>query len=210
MSTLRRKAKKAAALKKKEEVRLRAIQTIQEAKKRRRERNFHRGEITFATLLAIFLFVWTFLGPPWPTEPTFLPGAPSFGSSLDVPFSVSNRSALFSLTNLTIQCEILKLDTRGPTGAAIRARGNMNVAGSGVKNVLKPLDVGSYTCPLRGVFDVDHKDAVEPDRIVAAEIAFKAEYNSQLFWGRSRSESISFRLNTTTVPAQWTQGQSLR
>jgi|HubBroStandDraft_5_1064220.scaffolds.fasta_scaffold53754_2 hypothetical protein len=210
MSTLSRKAKKAAALEKKKTERLQVVQAIEEAKRRRRARNLHIAEFAFGTLLALFLFVWTFVGPPWPTDPIFLPGSPSFGSSLDVPFSVSNKSALFSLSNLSIQCEILKLDSKGPTGAAIYAKGATFVAVSGAKNTLKPLDVGSYTCPARGIFAVDHKDAIEPDRVLAAQIAFKAGYDSRLLWGRSTSTSGIFTLNTATVPPQWTQGESLR
>jgi hypothetical protein len=48
--------------------------------------------------------IYTFWGPPWPTEPSFDPGFPSFGLPLDVPFSVANKSAIFPISDLTILC----------------------------------------------------------------------------------------------------------
>jgi hypothetical protein len=44
------------------------------------------------SLSANVVQIW---GEPWPTDPIFLAGPLSFGSSLDIPFVVRNPSALF-------------------------------------------------------------------------------------------------------------------
>ena len=43
-------------------------------------------------------------GPPWPVGPVFVPGFPSAGNAFDVPFTVTNKSAFFSLRHLEILC----------------------------------------------------------------------------------------------------------
>jgi hypothetical protein len=60
------------------------------------------GSFIVGPLLAVVVAIYTFWGPPWPTEPSFDPGFPSFGLPLDVPFSVANKSAIFPISDLTI------------------------------------------------------------------------------------------------------------
>ena len=62
------------------------------------------GSFIVGPLLAVVVAIYTFWGPPWPTEPWFDPGFPSFGLPLDVPFSVANKSAIFPISDLTILC----------------------------------------------------------------------------------------------------------
>lgn len=156
--------------------------------------------ITALGLMGTINGIW---GPPWPTRPTIVPGTPSFGSPFDVPFRVTNRSAIFWLSNLEINCQFKWIRT---TQAAFR---NSGAAAIGSPQALGPLESRPYTCPLRGIVSVDAVDAAD-QRIVEAQISFKSEYDTFFSKRRATSESEVFTLNTATSPAQWNAGTPLR
>jgi hypothetical protein len=169
---------------------------------RRRLLNTAKWTGAVFTVVAFVSGVW---GPPWPTEPSFSPNTASFGSALDVPFIVENKSSLFALSNLRIICHPVSLVARGPTGAEITIGDNVTIgpppARAMVINALPPMTSTSFACPIRGAIVVDGKDAA--DRTIKARLSFISEYDSRLFWGRSRTESGVFSLDTATIPQQW-------
>jgi hypothetical protein len=164
------------------------------------------GSSLLGSPLAILAFVNAVWGPPWPKEPSFSPGSPSFSSALDVPFIVTNKSSLFDLSNLTIECRLLNFRAEGRDGSVI-AGGNSSIAARGVNPILRHLSSGPFVCPLRGLMGAGRADAA--DRVVKARIQFISEYDG-LVWGRARVMSSTFSLNTSTIPPQWMPGDPLR
>jgi hypothetical protein len=153
------------------------------------------------TPLAVLVAIYTFWGPPWPTAPTFDPGFPSFGSPLDVPFNVTNKSAIFSITDLTILCGVEDFLGTG------NIRLNNVGASEAVKGqALRPLETKSYVCPLKKLILISPEPKIEK-----ATIGFVSTYRSP--WplgGTSKSISDRFTLNATTVPPQWMRGTPLQ
>jgi hypothetical protein len=209
MSRLSRKQKKAAQLLQRKEQQRLAAQAIEVEKARRRGRNLHRAEFAFGTLLAVFLFVWTFVGPPWPTEPVFEPGAPSFGSAFDVTFNGTNKSAFFGIQNLRVSCTLVCFKLVGQSGAMITARkgANPNILGALGHDHLLAGETQPFACGMRRVFNIDGKDAA--DSLPNVAISFMSEYdNPWLFWlSRKKVQSGTFSLNTRTTPPQWVHGE---
>jgi hypothetical protein len=162
----------------------------------------------FAAVVGVLGVGYEVWGPQWMTAPTFFPGSPSFGSPFDVPFIVTNKSALFRLSNLTISCEI-RFKAEGPSGSVVEKVGDdfSKISARGVNKELKAAGTSWFTCPLRGIARVDGFDAA--DRITSAQVAFSSEYDS-LLWGRSKARSDEFTLNTETTPPQWTAGSRLK
>jgi hypothetical protein len=72
---------------------------------------FARGAVKVGGLvlgaLAAALTIAAFTGPFWPTEPTFVPGAPSNSASNEVPFEITNPGSVFGLRNVRLQCYVL-------------------------------------------------------------------------------------------------------
>ncbi len=162
------------------------------------------------TPLAVVAFVYAVWEPPWPTKPTFSPSSPSFGSAIDVPFIVTNKSAWFDLSNLTIECRIMNLLAEGPTGAAVRQAPGIytTIAARGVNKSLAQTASAPFTCPFRGRIGVDVGDAA--DQIKRVSVAFASEYDSPFFLGRTTSVSQTFSLDTATMPRRWVPGEPLR
>jgi hypothetical protein len=206
MSTNSRKAKKAAQLRQKAEQREFAARQLAEAKAKQRQRILHITEFAFGSALAIFGLVYSFLGPPWPTAPTFAPLQPSFGSPFDAPFAVSNKSILFGITDLAIECNLLELSA----GMSSKISGGPGIiAARGPNKFLGASKTGTFTCPMRGVFKLDGIDAA--DSTLSAQISFTSKYDSPWFWeSKTTSTSETFTLNTATMPRQWTPGAPLK
>jgi hypothetical protein len=158
-------------------------------------------EWMLGTPLALLGAVYAFWGPPWPTEPKFALTFPSSSFALDVPFNITNASALFSLRDLQIFCAIISIDTT----AAIKHVAGLSVT-TGRHSTLGPLATASYTCPFSEVI------RLPPDtKITGGSIQFWTEYESRLPWrDRTRSMDESFTLNTKTNPPQWTEGNPLQ
>jgi hypothetical protein len=149
-------------------------------------------------LIASIVGIW---GLPWPTKPAFAPGLPSLGSSLDVPFSVTNKSAFFSLNNLQILCGIISIQTSlGPHGFK-----DFSVTVNGT-NELKPLETRSYTCPFNQVFKLS-----SDTKISEAQIQFASSYDRR--YPKEENDKVQseiFILNTKTIPPQWTIGVPMK
>jgi hypothetical protein len=140
-------------------------------------------------------------GPPWPVAPTFVPGSPSSGDPFDVPFTITNKSAFFSLNHLEILCGLENVRTDVKSGAS-----QFSITVSDGKASLGPLQSGTYTCPLMRAIKF-----AGATRLEEATIAFLTRYDSRLPWGgRAQSESDFFSLNAKTVPPQWTVGRPIR
>jgi hypothetical protein len=156
-------------------------------------------------VLAVVVAVYTFWGPPRPTEPSFDLGFPSLGSPLDVPFSVANKSALFAINDLTIECGMEYFQGKNRLGGPTILRevgSSLIVKGQ----TLRALETRSYVCPLKKFIRI-----VPEPQIEKATIGFVSTYNSRWPWaGTSKSISDRFTLNATTIPPQWTRGAPLQ
>jgi hypothetical protein len=142
--------------------------------------------------------IYGIFGPIWPTEPTFVPGAPSFGSALYVPFIVTNKSILFPIKKMQIFCSAYRIDVGGFSfrGFAFTVPGYANLA---------PAESRSYTCAFNQAARGFEKEIVS-----VATIALETEYDSILPWkSRVRTTSGKFTLNTKTSPPQWVPGEPI-
>jgi len=154
----------------------------------------------FGTSIALFGLFYGIFGPPWPTTPEFSPGLPSSGSPLDVPFIVTNHSALFKVIGLSISCRM----NSGHTLHGKVFNGVTTISASD-GNTLRPAETRSYTCQFNRVITT-----TKGDHFVRAELQFLTEYDSP--WPlrpRKHGSSDIFTLNTATSPAQWTPGKPL-
>ena len=158
------------------------------------------GGVLVGPVLAVIVAIYTFWGPPWPTAPTFDPGFPSLGSPLDVPFNVTNKSAIFPIYDLTIFCAAEDITM----GGAIHLD---NVGASEIANgqTLQPLESRSYVCALKKFIRIQPEPKIEK-----ATIGFLSTYKRWPWGGMSKSISDRFTLNATTAPPQWTRGIPLR
>jgi hypothetical protein len=209
MSTLSRKQKKAAQLLLKKEQQRQAARAQEEGKARKRRRNLHIAEFLVATLMAILGLIYAVVGPPWPTEPVFEPGSPSFGSAFDVTFNGTNKSAFFGIQNLRVSCTLVCFKFSGPTGTTITSPkgSNPNILGALGHDHLFAGETQPFACGMRRIFKVDGRDAA--DSLPNIAIAFRSEYdNPWLLWLVRRTvQSDTFSLNTRTMPPQWVRGE---
>ncbi|MDX3965174.1 MAG: hypothetical protein QHD01_01085 [Bradyrhizobium sp.] len=159
------------------------------------------GRVLIGTTVGAIGFVAGVLQPFWPTEPDFDTGAPSLASPFDVPFTVTNRSKLFKITNLKIVCELIEVKTRNNNGVANMS---LNVA---VSNFIEPQEAPIYTCPLHRIIALP-----QGDPIVSAVMRFKYSYSQSGFWNDTEmpvKHSPVFSLLTDVVPARWTAQRRL-
>jgi hypothetical protein len=149
-----------------------------------------------------------FVGRPWPTEPAFSPGAPSFGSPFAVPFSITNKSGVSDLKNLSIKCGLAsRIEGEPPRGGTlIQGRPGQPVfvtvldGGGGGAGKLPAGETRSYTCAWTAL----RIDVGPNPKIVFAEMTFESEYESPWPWGgRKIVRSPTFFLDGNTVPPQW-------
>ena len=59
--------------------------------------------------IAFGVTTYAIWGPLWPIEPIFSPAPPSSAAPFDIPFTVENKSVLFSIEELSITCQIISL-----------------------------------------------------------------------------------------------------
>ena len=166
--------------------------------------------LIIGTPLAAVMFVLGVWGPPWPMKPVFAPIAPALGSASDAPFSVTNKSAWFFFYNLIITCKLMNFRAIGPTGASIvQQPGAVAIfAPRGANAVLPPLVTDTFVCPIGRAFMVDRRNAGE--QLASASLFFVAEYDRQLWWGRTQTTSITFTFAPTASPPQWLPGEPLK
>lgn len=143
-----------------------------------------------------FASLW---GPPWPTAPEFSPGPPSRGQPFDVPFVVKNRSALFPIRGLSLDCHLIRASTASGTEFV------EDLVSTGFDALLAPGQQRPYTCPFGLIGD-------GTSRITRAQMEFVAQYRS---WRPLQKrlavfKSDVFTLDTRTIPPQWERGIPLR
>lgn len=167
-------------------------------------------------IVAVITFIRT-VGPPWPTSPSFTPGAPSYGAAIDIPFTIENKSALFSINNLTIVCVVRVSFVGSPNGSppqlngvGVRASGLPASLASSLKSMESgQMSSGSYRCPLRDT-KVAFAGQNAADQIKSAQVSFHTEYDAALPWrSRVTSDDGPFTL-VTTVPQYWVKGLMLK
>jgi hypothetical protein len=145
-----------------------------------------------------------FGGPLWPTAPTFSPGPPI---PFAIPFDVTNRSALFDLTQLSIECDVsaeIDNDVEGTQRLGFSGV-PISVAVTGV-STLHAGERRSYACPL-GMPNVFN--GVGHPKIKFAELSFRSRYAP--YWPlRGVAVSPTFVFNTLTTPQQWRIGRPLK
>jgi hypothetical protein len=126
------------------------------------------GALAMVTLIGFVYEVW---GLVWPTAPIFLPGVPSSGSAFYVPFSVTNKSILFPIRNLTLGCIILNLETKH--GNIVNTITTIAIDPVTQKRALNFIEIGtsdSYICKL----DINFRAS---DDVVRASVAFDFGYD---------------------------------
>jgi hypothetical protein len=159
-------------------------------------------------LVSVTLTVFGFFGPPWPKEPIFDPALPSSGSPFDVTFNGTNKSSVFSLPNLSVDCTLVCFKFKGRGGSAIASLKPSSVFVTGIgPRQLKADQTLPFMCNLRGVFGADGIDAA--DGLPTIAIAFRSEYDNPwwLWFRRKTTQSDTFSLNTKAVPPQWVRGE---
>jgi hypothetical protein len=168
------------------------------------------GGWLLGTPLAAVGFVYAVWGPVWPLPLEFAPGEPSFGSAFDVPFTVSNKSALFGFSNVSIACELRNFKAVGPTGSAITQSPTATgtVAPQGTNPTIARLTTTTFTCPIGRAFMIDNRNAGE--QLVSASISFVVEYDARLWWGRAKVKIGPFSFDPRTVPGRWVPGEPLK
>jgi hypothetical protein len=154
--------------------------------------------------LAVLAFVYGIWGPPWPTEPIFAPGAPSFGSPFAVPFNITNKSALFDMNNLSISCGLAsRIQGEPPTGGTVGfGQPGKPIFGSiaGASSRLKAGETRSYTCAAAAL----RIDVGPNPKILFAEMTFESQYDSPWRWGDKKIvRSPTLFLDMATIPPQW-------
>jgi len=156
-------------------------------------------EWIFGPPLAGVGIVYAVYGPIWPTVPVFLPGLPSYGSPFEVPFSITNKSVLFTIHNLTVDCDLIYVET-----SAHSSYSNFSVS-MNIKHRLLPTRTDTYTCPFNTFFDT------RGQTIETAVISFTTVYDSPWPWGgRTGLTSGNFTLKSSTTPPQWTVGNPIQ
>jgi hypothetical protein len=148
-------------------------------------------------LLASLDALW---GPVWPTTPLFSPGYPSFGSPFSIPFSVTNRSEIFTIHNIDIHCGIKRITTS--------TNGDFSDFSAKLSTINNSILFGStntYICP----FDIMFKSP-PGSKIIYAKSTIWGTYSSPWPWPFDtpiKFDGGFFTLNTLTSPAQWMVGE---
>jgi hypothetical protein len=199
-------AKKAARRQAREEARRRELQKIEQAPKEHprwiRVAKWIVGTVIVGSLGLVASVYQIWGGPPWPTAPAFAPGAPSFGSALDVPFIVTNKSVLFPIKKLHILCSANRIVV-GPPNWQVRG---ISFSIPGFAD-LAPGQSRPYTCAFNSVVRGPNGDKMG---VLGAAITFNSEYDSSWWSGsRTKAESEMFTLETKTSPPQWVTGEPL-
>ena len=159
------------------------------------------GRVLAGLTIARIGFLAGTFQPFWPTEPEFDAGAPSLASPFDVPFTVTNNSKVFKITDLKIICELIEVTTRNNNGVA---NITLNVAAS---NFIEPGEAPIYICPLNRFVALP-----QGDPIVRAVMRFNYSYSQSAWWSETQMASKQtrvFSLLTNVVPPRWTAQRRL-
>jgi hypothetical protein len=136
-------------------------------------------------------------GPIWPTELTVDPGAPELYSPFAVPFTIKNRSVLFTAFDAEFSCEITEVrGTNGPRFIGLTVT-------AGVKQNISPNNENPYKCAWP--FNL-------PTPIAFAKIDVRSKYEWRLFGLPFHAKLVSepFTWDTSLHPPRWVKGEFLR
>jgi hypothetical protein len=151
------------------------------------------------TWAALFLFghaagsLLDFWGPLWPTKPIVNVGEPSFSRAFELPFFVTNKSALFDMKNTTIRCSPSFL---------LGTFGLFAVGGPAAENVtIEAGDHGrSFICNISS--DVDPQS-------LSVEFNFQYEVNLLFISWTREVRSDYFTWNAEARPPRWDRSKPL-
>jgi hypothetical protein len=148
------------------------------------------------------LLLGSFL-PFWPTEPEIEAGLPtSLSSAFDVPFTITNKSKLFWISDLKILCGLVEIKTDVNSGIY-----NLPV-GVNATNYIGSDESSIYVCPLSKAFTFP-----SGSKITGARIKFIFSYSQSILWSNTpmaRRVSKEFSLNTALSPPRWNSERVLR
>ena|GEM_PF-4860984 len=146
-------------------------------------------------------------GPLWPTPPTFSPGLPSSGSPLAVPFDVTNKSSLFDIQNLKIDCGLIGRIENDVGGVIVFGKGDRPafITISDAFNWLPAGATRSYTCPFAAPWMIN---GMTHPKIQFLQMTLRSNFDPH-WWVKGPIDAI-FALDTLTSPPQWKGGSPLK
>ena len=150
-----------------------------------------------------------FGGPPWPTEPTFTPQAPSAASPFNNPFDVANKSGLADIRDLRIKCRMVFVRASRLTVTRFFP-GKLIFDARGTNPVLEAGSTRQFTCPFGEYLEGIGFGASALDYASEARIALFAEYSQPRWWPpaifspKRTTVEVFFTLDTKTTPPRWT------
>jgi hypothetical protein len=120
------------------------------------------------------------------------------GSPFDIPFVVENKSALFSLRELSIQCVLLNAATTLNNRFV-----DVAISGVGTTNEIGPMQSRPYTCPFNRLIQLPPADT-----IATAQIQFESQHESRLPFRSTAATATSdvFTWSAQTSPPHWVVG----
>jgi hypothetical protein len=201
-------ARKAAKRKAREEAQLQEFQKSAQLPKEYprwfRVAKWIVGSLILASIGLVASVYQLFGGPPWPTEPTFVARASSFGSPLDIPFIVENHSVIFWIRHPQLKCRVISLHTLDNRLNVEGGPGVLMTVSDAPNADIKPSGTAAAVCAANHF-------KFPGTALRDGKIKFIVEYDSLLPWrGRIETESEVFTLNTALVPPQWIEGESMR
>lgn len=134
-------------------------------------------------------------GPFWWTTPEVEPGPPDYSEPFNVPFTVHNRSTIFSIY-VHFYCILRNVTSQH--GSTI-----VNVStDNGVLTIIQPLSGPSFRC----WFPINMND-----KIISANIDIVAEYSHHLPWNENTFINAGpFHWDTRSNPARWLKGDIIQ
>jgi hypothetical protein len=170
---------------------------------------------TIAGVLALLASIYQLLGgPPWPTDPVFSAEAPSSASPFDNPFDVANSSGLVDIRDLSIHCEITRLNTKRMR-MTVGFGGTLLFLSRGPNPLLPAGTKSAFTCPFREAMDAIKFGADALDDPTSAQIWLIGAYDTPGWWhgfwfNPHRETRATFTLDVKTIPPRWMPGLPLR
>jgi hypothetical protein len=146
-------------------------------------------------------------GPLWPTPPTFSPGLPSSSSPLAVPFDVTNKSSLFDIQNLKIDCGLIGRMENDVGGVLSFGKGDKPafITISDAFNWLPAGSTRSYTCPFAAPWMMN---GMAHPKIQFLQMILRINFDPH--WWVKGPIDVTFALDTLTSPPQWKAGSPLK
>jgi hypothetical protein len=181
-----------------------------------------RAQTTWTVLLAVCGAVGgftSFVGPFWPTVPDVHPGTEPSSSDFIAPFVVRNKSALFSMYALTMDCRVRDVifeNTSTKRWARVVVTSDFAFGSMAQPTNLLPGGQRQFPCNAEnGIRDlritVDNQ-TVTLDTLKGVTVRISARWNvNMIIFGWTRiSPSIDFSLVRTSAGMKWLEGEIIR